>query len=291
MVKVNRKLDFSSFNAKEKTKKSFKTRNVDKKLNLLSFTKEAKTIDDLEVKTPSGGKTTKVDETNDDFPELLEVLSLNQKNLKRKRTYTCMVKKCDRKLNNLTSLKAHVRAKHINMKGYICAFTECPRKSARNQYKCHQGKEIWNKEDIEAHEKLQSRGKKIPKVDPKKKTFRCSLCPKRKYSSKTATQLHIRLKHKGHGKISMFEMSEFQESVTEIHHPELVEVLPLNQKNLKFVIVEYLCPLGYDKWCNSSNKKFKNAECVKKHLLNFHKIPRKLQKPRFAPIRRITYKS
>ena len=141
------KVNFSSFNTKEKTKKRLRTRNVDKKLNLLSFTKEAKTIDDLEVKTSSGGKTTKIDGSND----------------------------------------------------------------------------------------------------------------------------------------------EFQEDVTEIHRP--VEVLPLNQKNLKFVIVEYLCPLGYDKWCNSSNKKFENAECVKKHLLNFHKIPRKLQKPRFAPIPRITYKS
>ena len=88
MVKVNRKLDFSSFNAKEKTKKSFKTRNVDKKLNLLSFTKEAKTIDDLEVKISNGGKTTKVDGTNDEFqenvteirhPELLEVMPLKQK--------------------------------------------------------------------------------------------------------------------------------------------------------------------------------------------------------------------
>ena len=36
----------------------------------------------------------------------------------------------------------------------------------------------------------------------------------------------------------------------------------------------------------TSNKKFKNAECVKKHLLNFHKIARKLQKP---PIARIAY--
>ena len=133
--------------------------------------------------------------------------------------FTCVVNKCDRKLDNLTSLNAHVRSKHINMKGYICTFTECPRKSAGNQYKCHQGKEIWNKEDIEVHE------------------------------------------------------------------------LPLNQKNLKFATVKYLCPLGYDKWCNSSNKKFENAEYVKKHLLNFHKIPRKLQKPRFAPIPRITYKS
>ena len=156
MVKVNRKLDFSSFNAKEKTKKSFKTRNVDKKLNLLSFTKEAKTIDDLEVKISNGGKTTKVDGTND----------------------------------------------------------------------------------------------------------------------------------------------EFQEDVTEIHHPELLEVMSLNQKNLKFVTVKYLCPLGYDindlvfrRASECSNIKFENAECVKKHLLNFHKITRNLQKPHFAPIPRITYKS
>ena len=63
MDKVNRKLDFSSFNAKEKTKKSFKTRNVDKKLNLLSFPKEAKIINDVEV------KTTKDDKTNDEFQE------------------------------------------------------------------------------------------------------------------------------------------------------------------------------------------------------------------------------
>ena len=91
MGKVNRKLDLSSFNAKEKTKKRLTTCNADKKLNLLSFTKEANIIDDLEVKSSSGGKTTKVDETNDEFqedvteirhPELLEVMPLKQKNLK-----------------------------------------------------------------------------------------------------------------------------------------------------------------------------------------------------------------
>ena len=162
MDKVNRKLDFSSFNTKEKTKKRLRTRNVDKKLNLLSFTKEAKTIDDLEVKISNGGKTTKVDGTSD----------------------------------------------------------------------------------------------------------------------------------------------EFQENVTEIYHPELLVVMPLNQKNLKFATVKYLCPLGYDikkgpdinglvfrHASECSNIKFENAECVKKHLLKFHKIARKLQKPHFAPIPRITYKS
>ena len=159
MGKVNRKLNFSSFNTKEKTKKRLSTRNVDKKLNLLSFTKEAKTIDDLEVKISNGGKTTKVDGTSD----------------------------------------------------------------------------------------------------------------------------------------------EFQENVTEIYHPELLVVMPLNQKNLKFATVKYLCPLGYDikkgpdinglvfiRASKCSNIKFENAECVKKHLLNFHKIARKLQKP---PIARIAYKS
>ena len=60
--------------------------------------------------------------------------------------------------------------------------------------------------------------------------------------------------------------------------------------NINDVTIEYLCPYKCSNY-KCSNKIFKNPEYVKKHLLNFHKIPRKLQKPRFAPIRRITYKS
>ena len=51
------------------------------------------------------------------------------------------------------------------------------------------------------------------------------------------------------------------------------------------VIIEYFCPYKCSNY-KCSNKIFRNPEYVKKHLLNFHKIPRKLQKP---PIARIAY--
>ena len=51
------------------------------------------------------------------------------------------------------------------------------------------------------------------------------------------------------------------------------------------VTIEYLCPYKCSNY-KCSNKIFRNPEYVKKHLLNFHKIPRKLQKP---PIARIAY--
>ena len=51
------------------------------------------------------------------------------------------------------------------------------------------------------------------------------------------------------------------------------------------VTIEYLCPYKCSNY-KCSNKIFRNAEYVKKHLLNFHKIARKLQKP---PIARIAY--
>ena len=57
----------------------------------------------------------------------------------------------------------------------------------------------------------------------------------------------------------------------------------------RFTTIGYLCPLGYNIPCKYSNKKFGNPEYVRKHLLNFHKIARKLQKPHFTPIARIAY--
>ena len=97
MGKVNRKLDFTSFDNKKKPKKCLSSHDVDRKLNLLSFAKEAKIINDVEIKTYSDVKTTKDDKTNGEFqedaifeismdqiiaPEVLEVLPLGQKNLK-----------------------------------------------------------------------------------------------------------------------------------------------------------------------------------------------------------------
>ena len=184
------------------------------------------------------------DVTEIHHPELLEVMSLNQKNLKFVIVeYLCPLgydKWCNssnKKFENAECVKKH-----------LLNFHKIPRKLQKPRNLLSFTKEAKAIDDLEVKT---SSGGKTTKIDGSN--------------------------------------DEFQEDVTEIHRP--VEVLPLNQKNLKFVIVEYLCPLGYDKWCNSSNKKFENAECVKKHLLNFHKIPRKLQKPRFAPIRRITYKS
>ena len=51
------------------------------------------------------------------------------------------------------------------------------------------------------------------------------------------------------------------------------------------VTIEYFCPYKCSNY-KCSNKIFRNPEYVKKHLLNFHKIARKLQKP---PIARIAY--
>ena len=148
MTKVNRKLDFTSFDNKKKPKKCLSSHDVDRKLNLLSFTKEAKIINDVEV------KTTKDDKTNGEFQE-----------------------------------------------------------------------------------------------------------------------------------DGIFEIS-----MDQIIAPELLKVLPLGQKNLKFTTIGYLCPLGYNIPCKCSNKKFGKPEYVRKHLLNFHKIARKLQKPNnLTPIARTAY--
>ena len=57
------------------------------------------------------------------------------------------------------------------------------------------------------------------------------------------------------------------------------------EANINDYTIEYLCPYK-DATYKCSNKIFRNPEYVKKHLLNFHKIPRKLQKP---PIARIAY--
>ena len=148
MTKVNRKLDFTSFDNKKKPKKRLSPHDVDRKLNLLSFPKEAKIINDVEV------KTTKDDKTNGEFQE-----------------------------------------------------------------------------------------------------------------------------------DGIFEIS-----MDQIIAPELLKLLPLGQKNLKFTTIGYLCPLGYNIPCKCSNKKFGKPEYVRKHLLNFHKMPRKLQKPHFTPIARTAYK-
>ena len=48
MGKVNRKLDFTSFDNKKKPKKRLRPHDVDRKLNLLSFTKEVK-INDVTI--------------------------------------------------------------------------------------------------------------------------------------------------------------------------------------------------------------------------------------------------
>ena len=70
----------------------------------------------------------------------------------------------------------------------------------------------------------------------------------------------------------------------------------LNHQKAKFAIVEYLCPLGYDKALKCSNKNFEKPEKVKNHLLWFHKVPPlKIEYGRymglnFTPIERITYK-
>ena len=55
--------------------------------------------------------------------------------------------------------------------------------------------------------------------------------------------------------------------------------------NINDVTIEYLCPYKCSNY-KCSNKIFKNPEYVKKHLLNFHKIPRNVQKP---PLARIAY--
>ena len=69
-----------------------------------------------------------------------------------------------------------------------------------------------------------------------------------------------------------------------------------NHQEAKFAIVEYLCPLGYDKALKCSNKNFEKPEKVKNHLLWFHKVPPlKIEYGHymglnFTPIERITYK-
>ena len=69
-----------------------------------------------------------------------------------------------------------------------------------------------------------------------------------------------------------------------------------NHQKAKFAIVEYLCPLGYDKALKCSNKNFEKPEKVKNHLLWFHRVPPlKIEYGHymglnFTPIERITYK-
>ena len=87
MGKVNRKLDFISFGNNKKTEKRLSSHDVDKRLNPLSPPKEAKIINDVQV------KAIKDDKTNDEWQEdaiaistnriiTHEVSPLNQKNPK-----------------------------------------------------------------------------------------------------------------------------------------------------------------------------------------------------------------
>ena len=91
---------------------------------------------------------------------------------------------------------------------------------------------------------------------------------------------------------------EYQEDAIIISTNRIIihEYTLRNQQEVKFGIVEYLCPLGYDAPLKCSNKNFENIEKAKNHLLCVHGIPpHKIENGHymglcFTPIERITYK-